>query len=762
MSTAAAISAFVIQGSTAAAQDAGESAQNDGFGLDTIVVTARKLEENLQETPISIAAFDGEALDRRQIFSSEALDQATPNLSFSTNAPLAGNNASSAIFIRGVGQTDPLASVDAGVGVYIDEVYVGQSVGGNFDFLDIAQVEVLRGPQGTLFGRNTVGGAIVVSTVDPGDEFGGVARVGAGADDLVEAFAALDAPLSDALKTRVSFGLRKRDGYVRRDDGVDLGDENSFTVRGKAVWTPRDDFKLTLGVHYTEEDENGSPLVFAAYNENATFGRAASVAAGCPGASLDAPVPLIDDDRCANDFQDRGPFGAGGAFPLISTFESWSANAIASFDATDWLTLKSISAYRSVEWRGSRDADNTPLTILHTAIESDAEQYSQEIQAIAQFGRFDAVIGGFYFNENIDDIFRVEFTIPPGVNRVSNDNKFRNENWALFAQVNVDITERLSVTGGVRHTQETKGSIPFAFEQLNGPLPADPDPSTLFVANQRFNLDFQDTSFLAGAQYRFTDAAFGYFSYSEAFKGGGFNSRFVAAEPVDPAIGVRAPRPFLPEEVRAYEVGLKTELFDGGLRLNLAAFASRYDDLQFTFREGIAPFLANAGAASIEGLELEWTLAPTADLLIEGGVGLLFDADIDAIDALTSATTGAEVGNRLPFAPEATFNIGASYRFALGGGATLTPRIDYNYQSATFFDVENTPEIAQTDGYSLLNASVSLDMPNVDFETLIGISNLTDARYQTAGFSSLGTGSGYAETAFAPPRRWFIRVSKAF
>src|SRR5688572_8586280 len=238
--------------------------QAEASVLDEVIVTARRVSENLQDTPIAITALSAEALEERQIFRTDALDQVVPNLQFSNNAPLAGNNASSAIFIRGIGQTDPTSTVDPGVGLYIDDVYIGNAVGGNMELRDIANVQVLRGPQGTLFGRNTIGGAILLTTTDPGDEFGGKVRARTGTDSLMDGFVALDAPFSNSLKTRFSFGIRQQDGYVERTDGTDLGDADTFTGTTKWVWTPSDNVRVAFAGDYTKSDENGSPLVFAA------------------------------------------------------------------------------------------------------------------------------------------------------------------------------------------------------------------------------------------------------------------------------------------------------------------------------------------------------------------------------------------------------------------------------------------------------------------------------------------------------------------
>jgi iron complex outermembrane receptor protein len=207
----------------------------------------------------------------------------TPNLQFTNDTTLAGNNNSSNIFIRGVGQTDPTSTVDPGVGLYIDDVYMGQSIGGTMDFRDIQSVQVLRGPQGTLFGKNSVGGAILLTTAEPGDEFAGTLRASAGSDSLADVFIALDVPLSDEVKSRFSFGTRRQDGYVTRvQTGEDLGDTNIWTATGKFVFDVSDRFDAKIQFDYSKSDENGIPFVFAASTESATFQRVASQDAGCP------------------------------------------------------------------------------------------------------------------------------------------------------------------------------------------------------------------------------------------------------------------------------------------------------------------------------------------------------------------------------------------------------------------------------------------------------------------------------------------------
>jgi iron complex outermembrane receptor protein len=299
------------------------------------------------------------------------------------------------VFIRGVGQLDPTAAVDPGVGIYIDEVYVGRAVGGLIDFGDVAGVEILRGPQGTLFGRNTIGGAILVRTRAPEiGKFSSKARLRVGQDNLYDAFAAFNLKLGEEAAARLSGGLRKRDGYVTRAfDGRDLGNDDTY-------------------------------FVFAGINESAPVPAIVSVAAGCLGATmpflppgdrrLGPPnVPLIDDPRCANDFQARGDFTSGGTAPVESTSEVWGLAGTASLHLNDQVALKSITAYRSTDSRGVRDADNTPFVILTTDLTTDSKQLSQEIQVQLDFDKVDAIVGGYYFNEATDERASVPLSFPP-------------------------------------------------------------------------------------------------------------------------------------------------------------------------------------------------------------------------------------------------------------------------------------------------------------------------------------------------------------
>jgi len=720
--------------------------------LAEITVTARRVQENLQDTPIAITVVSGDSLESRQIFRTDALDQVVPNLQFSNQAPLAGNNSSSQIFIRGIGQTDPTSTVDPGVGLYIDEVYMGTAIGGTMNFRDISDVQVLRGPQGTLFGRNTIGGAILLTTHEPGDEFGGAVRVEAGSGQLGEFFGAIDAPFSDTVKSRFSFGIRKQDGYVIRNfDGQDLGDTNTYTATAKIKWKPSDAFSATFSLDYTKADENGTALVFAAMNEAATFPRAASFDAGCPGMpNVGTTVPATADPRCANDAQGAGPFHNNGTFPLASKLDNYGTSLKLDFTLSDALSLKSISSWRGISWEGVRDADNTPLTILHTLYDVDGWQWSQELQMTYQTEKVTGVVGAYYFAQGSDDIATIELNTPaPGIQRDSDNNKVDNKSWAAFTQWTLKFTDSLSGTVGVRYSTDNKGSYPDQYDFAN--------PGAPQVPKQWYRDDFSSTTPSASLSWRAAESAMFYVSYAEGFKGGGWNSHFNAV--LTPAEQAALQR-FDQEEAQTIELGAKLDLLDRRLRLNAAVFTSDYTDMQVTYRGplpmGVAPFLTNAGKADIDGAELEVTWAPVADLSIEGSVGYL-DGELTKLDTsnpLLILPPGLVVGNALTYAPDWQVGLGIGYKFHAGSIA-LTPRVDGSYQTRTYFDAQNTREIAQLDPFTVVNASFTIAGDEGKWRIQLGVNNATDELYPVAGNSSLTTGSGYAEIGYARPREYF-------
>ncbi|WP_321396128.1 TonB-dependent receptor [Emcibacter sp.] len=750
----------------------GQDKEENVLMLEEITVTARRREENLQDIPIAVTALTSDALERQQIFETTDLDNVAPNLQFTSYGPLSGNNSAAQVFIRGIGQTDPTGAVDPGVGIYIDDVYMGRSVGGAMDFKDISSVQILRGPQGTLFGRNTIGGAVLISTNLPGDELGGTVRARTGTDNLRELFGAFDLPVSDTLGTRFSMGMRQRDGYVtRQSDGVDLGDDDSYSLNGTVRWEPSDSFSLTIRGDYSSEDENGSPFVFKNINENAAFVAATSVGAGCPGATFPPPAVPVDvvNPACGNDATyDLGPFTNGGTAKVFSSTENWGFSGTAEYDFNDSLTLKSVTSYRELAWSGARDADNTALPILSTEYDSTSEQFSQELQALYSSDKLNGVVGLYYFDEDTHDEVRVPVALPiPNIlgggdgSRDHQSVDLSTESWAAFTEWTYDITDKLSLSGGLRYTDETKGMtlIAFNIEDVHAPEPTTL-PTTvppLFVDPSPHELGFSAVTGTAKLQYRWNDSLMTYASWSQGFKSGGFNQRYNAPPPNN------QPITFDEEKAQNYEVGFKADVADN-LRLNGAVFHTDYTDMQLIYRLGVVPLLFNAGSASIEGFELEMTWNPTGRLLVEGSVGYL-DSSIDEVVEIVvpdqTVTATVDKGNRLPFSPEWKANLGVSYFFDIGHGLELTPRVDVVYTSEMYYDAANSEGVLQDD-YTLVNASLQLESPDSGWRVTFGVNNLTDKLYQVAGNSSFSTATGYEEVIYARKRNWYLALTADF
>ncbi len=781
------ISAPAIAQQTSGASDQQptiESGQDADQGGD-IVVTARRRSEKLQDTPVAISAFTPELLEARQILQTQDLERVTPSLQFKPAGQLSGNSASAVVFIRGVGQVDPTAAVDPGVGIYLDEVYLGRAVGGAIDFGDIAGVEVLRGPQGTLFGRNTIGGAILVQTRQPElGVFSGRARVRAGSDNLYEGFAALNIPLGDTLAARVSGGFRKRDGYViRAFDGLDLGNDNARSFNAAIKWEPSSAFDLFIRGDYSRRDEHGAPFVFAEINEQAPVAAIASVAAGCPGATIPfaplapgnprfgAPnVPLINDARCANDFQARGAFVNGGTAAVMSKSEVWGLAATANIHLTEHASVKLISAYRETESRGIRDADNTPLLLITTDVGSKSQQISQEVQLQLDYGSVNAILGGYYFNEETHERATVPLAFPPSPpvigsllaggpgSRDLQVSRLRTDSVAGFGEVSVKPATGLELTAGLRYTTDRKTFQGAIFNLFPATLP-DPDPlptlavpqgGPLFIFNRPFARSFSALTGSASIQYRWNDAVSTYASYARSFKSGGFNTRYNAA----PAGNV--PVPFDQEKVTSYEIGAKTQF--GRFRLNLAAFQAEYQDIQLIFRQGVVPLLFNAGEARMRGVEAELSYHAPWGLMLDAGGSILHDR-IKSITPVPGATATVAPGDDLPFTPDFQGNFSVAYAIELGNGMKLTPRIDGSYTAKETFITGSIRSIEE-DGYFLGNASITLKLTN-GIEIAGGVANVFDERYLMQGNASLGT-LGYAERIYGRPRNWYVQVSGSF
>ncbi len=760
-------------------------ATETGFELEEVIVTARKREENLQSTPIAISAFTEKELEYRQVDSTDKLSDITPNLTFDSGSPSSGSKSAAQIFIRGIGQTDFTPVTDPGVGLYIDGVYMARSVGNVLDFLDVNRIEILRGPQGTLFGRNTIGGAVAIYSKRPDQEKRASVQIQVGNDNMFFVTAKANAPITDQLAVNLAVSSRNRDGYVTRVyDGVKTGDDDSLAFRASALWNPGDKFQLYLAVDATRIRENGAPTVSAGVNDKMAFGTFGNgLLDSCSAVNINPdfgvagppsfPPPGVGAGGapgCVGPDSFIGAFKSEGTFPVKSDLDVRGISAEMTWDAVDWLTVKSITAYREMEMESSRDGDNTPANIFATQDFYDHHQFSQEFQFSGKLmeERMSWLFGLYYFQE--DGFNRNPVFLPVG--SIQSGGIYDNDSKAAFFQSTYDLTQQLAFTFGIRYTEDTKRFTPdqislgdssasgffaptwpnfvgFYLPSFGAPIPAGDRLATF----AEFKEKFDDTNVMLNLAYQATDNLLVYGSYSEGFKSGGFDQRFTAF--------TAEPSSFQPETAQTYEVGLKADLFDHKARLNMALFHTDYDDLQIIVRETFNPITFNGGKATIEGGEVELTLVPTDRWYITASAGYI-DASYDRLDpSVINNATPVFKDNKLVNTPKWSTALGVAYTFDIGDWATLVPRVDWSFHDSQYNDAINTPQLFQGD-YTLLNAAITLQTNDGRWEGILAFRNITDQTYLITGNSSYGTSASYADNLYGRPAEWSLSVQYNF
>lgn len=736
---------------------AADTAAQKGVSIEEMVVTARKMEEDLQTTPISIAAFSGDGLDARGMTDVSQIAPFVPNLSFQNNPSFGGAGNAAAIYIRGIGQKEFLPTTEPGVGLYVDGVYIARSVGGILDLIDVERVEVLRGPQGTLFGRNTNGGAISITTKQPNNELAGDLSATYGTDNRIDIKGSVNVPITDHLFSRFSLLSKNQDGYVKRDDGKDLGDVDTIGGRASFLWEATEDLDITLTGEATHERTHGPALTLIGINYGnpvdpdtppmATIHNVLATAAPNPPGPTTPPCAtpgMTSNPAVATCYDDRFIYGksaerTSGTAPAYSRTDIWGTNLNISWDLTDTLTLKSITAYRDMDSEFARDGDHSPYRISQFGDVLRQKQFTQEVQLLGNSfeDRLHWIGGLYYFYEDGNNVNELDFT----VSRFRSGGKFNNESFAAFAQATFDATRRLHLTAGLRYTKDTKKFLPDQvihqnyFAGSGHPLLDAP----FLQAGQRIlpmlekKLTFDETDPYVNIAFDLTDDAMVYASYSEGFKSGGFTQRVFppivvpfTAPPGTPDIDLIPT--FKPEFVKVYEIGAKYTGFDNRFRLNGAAFYTDYTDMQIQTFTSVAPITKNAGEATIQGFELESQIVPLESWFVEAGVGYL-DASYDKIDF---SETFVKKSNNLDRVSDWTLNAATFYELALGGNGTITPRVEWSYRSGFDNDAFNTPQIHQ-DAYHLVNANVAWQNGAESITVTAGISNLTDEKYLITG-----------------------------
>ena len=812
--------------------------------LEEILVTARFREENLQQTPLAITAITGDLLNSRSATSTLDLDAFVPN---AVIAPLgAGWGSTAAAFIRGIGLGDNSLSFEPGVPIYIDDVYHGRPQGAVLDLLDVERVEVLRGPQGTLFGKNTLGGAVRIISTKPQGE-GGYVDIGGGSRDRLSVRGSHDFSLvEDKVFVRLAASSKTQDGYFDILDYECVHGAGSLGLGGAGitagVFTPATELSTALTTHPAiggvalgsvlgKTDDRGC-VIDQLGGENVQSGRVAlrflasdtvevnvvtdltymdqegptdkyavqlrttdGVPAGVAGSVASwntnvavpvfgGPVPGIPNSGGQFDGRFQTPndsyssyhrFGldplTGRFTPNVQELTHWGLQTTVDWDLTDRLSFKSTTSYREFDNSFGRDSDGTPFPQTVTWDTSKHEQFTQELtlNGTTQGGNVDWTTGVYYY-----DAYDSNQGYNNGYAYTSSFTDHKDEqdlnNYAVFAHFDWQLTEKLAVSGGLRYTDDEKVSDIFRVTGNTAP-PGVGLPQYVLIPHTIVVAESEEWSPKISVDYRWNENVMTYAALSTGFRGGGFGPR--------PANSLQVAA-FAPEFVDSFEIGAKTDLFDGRLRLNADIYYMENTDKQQPTQEcapcdptRVAWFrTVNTGESRNKGVELEAMWEPIDNLRIDGSLGY---QDYLVTDLGTSAGLFIYVPDTAPDAsirgdvmysprtPKWNTGFGIQYAFTVGNrGAILTPRLDWTWQDDIWFATNPTagivnPQDGRQPAYSLINARVTWEAPGTQWAFSAYALNLTDEYYYWGKLSLLAN-SGRESGNVAPPREWGFNV----
>ncbi len=650
-------------------------AQSD-VAIEEIVVTAQRREEQLSDVPLSITALGGEYLESALISETRNLQFVTPGLTWSASGPFAQPT------IRGVGTSVTGLGASPNVALYVDGIYNPMQATGLFEFHNVERIEVLKGPQGTLFGRNATGGAIRIVTKDPQQDPSLFLSAGAGEEGLLESSGYVTGGLSDNLAADFAYAVTQDDGYYRDIvTGARLAERDQLALRSKILFRPSEAVKFVLSGYYSEQNDD-SPYATQAIDGN------------LQALAMDPDTP-----------QPTGPFQVAHSFAPEITSEAAMVALRAEFELAS-AVITSISAYTDQDSNAVADGDGSVLPLLGFDFPSENETFQQEL-TIASVDSGEAlrwIVGAFYLkDENSRDYFRLTLgsNVLELVGSGTFNTKLNAEAWALFGELTYDFTEQLSVTAGLRYSEE---------EQTQGYRARHPDYSD----------KWDDLSPRISVTYAVNDATNLYATYSEGFKSGTFNSNSSAVAP---------------EEISAYEVGIKSRPTDR-LSVNASAFHYDYQDIQIQAYLGDSTAvtqLQNAAEANIKGLELEVLAKLSAGFSARLGAAFT-DAEYDSFPGATTldpipggGNVGQRIdasGNRMIRTPKFTLNAGLSYQTLVGGGE-LHMATNVFVSNRFYWDVANRLDQG---AYEMINARASWTTPNERMRFSVWGENLADAR----------------------------------
>ncbi len=723
---ASALTAFAAPAYAQVAADGASEADDSAGG---IVVTARRREESLIDVPIAITAITGDQLEARGAGDITALAETVPNVTLEASR---ATNSTLSAFIRGVGQQDPVSGFEQGVGIYLDDVYLNRPQAAVLDIYDVERIEVLRGPQGTLYGRNTVGGAVKYVTRRLDDDFHLSARATYGSYDQADGVVSFGAPVgSGVLRFGGAVARLTRDGFgTNLTTGLENYDKNVWAARG-TIEVHATDFFARLSGDYTLDTSNprgGHRLI----------------------TSLFTTAPVL-----ANVYDTRG-----GINDPKQRVEAYGGSLFMEATPNDWLTFRSITALRRDDSATPIDFDALPAVDVDVPGYYFNRQFSQELQVLVETDKLSGLIGFYYLNASALTQFDVRlFTNAagfPGLTAYTNAD-IGTDTMAGFADFTYDFTDQLSLSLGGRYTWDKRSAYILRQNYLNGGSPVFGGLGTAFGApgtNFRGNRTFTKFTPKATLTFKPNPDTTVYASYSQGFKGGGFDPR---------GVGVNAPSTdgvpgltdteisnylsFRPETVDSYEVGYKAQLFDRRVYVAVAGFYMDYTDVQIPGSVacvvGTVPtfcgVVSNAGKAEMKGFEFE-----TRAVLIDGSAGTLtFSGSLGYIDAeyksyitnIASVPTDVAAFRRIQNTPAWTGSASLDYSMPIGEGR-LSFGAGMSFKSQTFQFEIPIPAIDQP-AYQLFDASIVYRAPDGRWSLGVYGKNLTDERIRTSGYNFL-------------------------
>lgn len=780
MNTAGAVAmpiclALVMTGE-AHAQAADEQAQ---VANDDIVVTAQFRAQNLQQTPLAITAVTSDMLEARSQTSLTDVAQRAPSVTLTTANAGLGGAQTAAISIRGIGQTDPNLAFEPGVGLYVDDVYYGTMYGSTLDLLDLDRVEILRGPQGTLAGKNAEGGALKLYSKKPDETTEGYIEGTVGSYDRIRLRGGLNFTLvPEKLFVRITGMGERQDGFVKRYDyqcvngpNTDLpastvtggnscligraGGKNVVALRGAVRYVASDRVENLLTVDYSRDRSEPAPAVLI--EQGAFLG---------PWLAPGTRNPLPDFTFPQGSYKSYSTYTAlvgtpyEYSFPDVSSVDSWGVSNVLDVGLNDSLSLKSITAYRKLDQASVGALGEAPLSPVVNFFNIGYRQFTQELRLNGTVGEnIDFTLGGFYFKSDADQDGRVN--IDGGISNwlfptdIVTTDKVKVRSKSVFGHLEFRPVDRVSLTAGLRYTNDKKS---FAYGRSRAPgydqTPVQPVEGAFLSVNGA-NLATKPVN---RVDYRFT-ASFEadrnltiYAQTATGFKGGGSNPR-----PFSPL----ELQSFEPETVKSYELGVKSMLFDRRLRLNMAAFINKFNDIQLVVLDctfigaGPCALPLNVGDATIKGFEVEGVLNASDALLVDFSAS---HTDFQ-YDRIGNPAAGVTTSMASPYTPRWKASIGAQYRIDLGSAGSVTPRLDYQYNSGQFSQTVNATT-NRLPALNLVNARLSWWNKDEDLQISLEATNLFDKYYFVAKNDAVPY--NMINGVVGAPRRWAITVKRNF